>query len=188
MINSADATDPLGKALLILARDAIAAHYGGGGHPVEALPELLEPAATFVTLTRNGELRGCIGSLEAHRPLREDVRENAIAAAFRDPRFPGLKREDLPHTRIEVSLLTAPEPFAVASEAEALIRLRPGVDGLIFQVGERRATFLPQVWEALPTPGMFLARLREKAGFPPDFWSPEARLFRYQARKWKEAS
>lgn len=178
--------DALGEALLTLARDAINARFDGESRAVAKLSELAEPGASFVTLTQEGELRGCIGSLEAHRPLRLDVQENAVAAAFRDPRFPPLRREELARTRVEVSLLTAPEPLVAASEAEALAELRPGEDGVIFQVGPRRATFLPQVWESLPNGPAFLARLREKAGLPADFWSPEVRLFRYCVKKWKE--
>lgn len=179
--------DPLGAALLTLARGAIAGHFGAADPAVEALPELAQPGACFVTLTQDGALRGCIGSLEARRPLCDDVCENALAAAFHDPRFPPLGRDELARTRVEVSLLTPPQPFPVADEAEARARLKPGEDGLIFQVGRRRATFLPQVWESLPTPAEFLARLREKAGLRADFWSPEVRLFRYQVRKWREA-
>jgi AmmeMemoRadiSam system protein A len=182
-----ETSDPLGDALLTLARDAITAHFGGCAHPHSAVPDLDRPGACFVTLTdRKGELRGCIGSLHAHRPLRDDVRENAIAAAFRDPRFPPLKQSELAETRVEVSLLTPPEPLPVVNEEDARHRLRPGQDGVIFAYGGRRATFLPQVWESLPSPGLFLARLKQKAGFAADFWSPEVVLERYAVRKWKE--
>lgn len=178
--------DALGHALLVLARDAIAAHFGGVARIFSQVDALDEPAATFVTLMLDGELRGCIGSLEAHRPLKADVRENAIAAAFRDPRFPPLKAHELPRIRVEVSLLTPPEPLAVSCEEELRHRLRPGEDGIIFRVGQRRATFLPQVWEQLPTPGLFMARLKEKAGFPADYWSKDVHIERYGVRKWKE--
>ena len=112
-----------------------------------------------VTLTQAGSLRGCIGSLEAHRPLGEDVAGNALSAAFRDPRFQPLSVDELTRTRIEVSLLEAAQPFAFSDEADALARLRPGVDGLILHYGQRRATFLPQVWESLPKPRQFLQQL-----------------------------
>lgn len=179
-------TDPLGSALLVTARNAIGERFGVATQAVEPLPELAEPAATFVTLTRKGQLRGCIGSLEACRPLAIDVAENAIAAAFRDRRFAPLGQDEFPHTRVEVSLLTPAEPFPVLSEADALARLRPGIDGLIFSYGRRRATFLPQVWESLPEPRQFLAQLKLKAGLPGDFWHDQVVLARYGVRKWKE--
>ena len=153
-----------------------------------AHPALALPGATFVTLTQNGELRGCIGSLEAHRPLDKDVRANAVAAAFSDPRFPPLTLAELPHTRVEVSLLTAPTPMSFNSEEDALRQLRPNVDGIILIAGHRRSTFLPQVWEQLPAPRQFLAHLKQKAGLPPDWWSTEVQLQRYEVQKWKEAS
>ncbi len=179
-------TDALGQALLLTARNAIGKRFGFTASPVGTLAELAEPGATFVTLTQHGQLRGCIGSLEAQRPLVIDVAENAIAAAFRDPRFPPLEKDELPRTRVEVSLLTAAEPFPVASEADALSRLRPGIDGLILSYGRRRATFLPQVWESLPEPRQFVAQLKLKAGLPADFWHEQIALARYGARKWKE--
>ncbi|HEY5762346.1 MAG TPA: AmmeMemoRadiSam system protein A [Rhodocyclaceae bacterium] len=183
------ARDP-GRALLAVARHAIAERLGANTDPDElAAARAALPAgegASFVTLTRAGALRGCIGTLEARRPLITDVAENALAAAFRDPRFPPLRREEWPGTRVEVSLLAPPEPFVVASEAAAIAALRPGTDGLIFDYGGRRATFLPQVWESLPAPADFLARLKEKAGYPPDFWHPDVRLSRYGVRKWCE--
>ena len=179
--------DRLGDALLLTARNAIAGHFGLAASAVDATPELAEPGATFVTLTQNGRLRGCIGSLEAHRPLAIDVAENARAAAFCDPRFAPLDEQELPRTRVEVSLLTAAEPFPVASEADALARLRPGIDGLILRYGSQRATFLPQVWESLPDPQQFVAELKRKAGLPADFWHQELTLARYGVRKWKES-
>ena len=179
-------TEPLGRALLICARNAIGERFGVAALPVSSLAELAEPAATFVTLTQNGRLRGCVGSLEAHRPLADDVAENAVAAAFRDRRFAPLSARELPRTRVEVSLLTPPEPFPVCSEADALARLRPGIDGLILNCGHRRATFLPQVWESLTDPRQFLAELKLKAGLPADFWDEQLTLARYGAQKWKE--
>jgi hypothetical protein len=178
----------LGNVLLRHARGAIGQHLGQRTEQLPAHPALGEPGATFVTLMRRGELRGCIGSLEAHRPLEQDVRENSLAAAFRDPRFPPLRAEEFSETRVEVSLLTAPEFMPAASEAEALALLRPGVDGLIFTHRCNRATFLPQVWESLPDPRQFLAQLKRKAGLSADFWSDDVQLARYQVQKWKEAS
>ena len=178
----------LGRALLALARSAIAAELGLA-QPAAALPrcaELSQPAACFVTLTMDGRLRGCIGSLEARRSMIDDLRANAVAAASRDPRFPPLTRDEFARVRVEVSLLTAPEPMAAASEEDALRQLRPGTDGLIFAVGNQRSTFLPQVWESLPDPRRFLAELKLKAGLPAEFWSPEVRLWRYRVEKFKE--
>lgn len=175
-----------GATLLKLARASIASKLG--------LPEaaflqsgwLDEPGATFVTLTRHGELRGCVGSLEAYRPLGIDVRENAAAAAFHDSRFTPLSRAEFDEVRIEVSLLSPGEPILAASEAEALAALRPHIDGVVFEYGRHRSTFLPQVWEQLPDPAEFLAYLKRKAGLAADFWAEQVRLSRYTVSKWKE--
>ncbi|MFT3850458.1 MAG: AmmeMemoRadiSam system protein A [Propionivibrio sp.] len=179
-------TDPLGVALLVIARNAIEKQLGRSTHPAISHPALTNPAATFVTLTQDGTLRGCIGSLEAHRPLARDVAENAIAAAFRDPRFSPLGEDELGHTRVEVSLLEKPEPLDFKDEADALSQLRPGLDGLILTHGNRRATFLPQVWESLPEPQRFLSQLKLKAGLPAYFWDEDIALSRYGVQKWKE--
>ena len=178
----------LGTALLARARNAISAHFQQALIPETAHAALAAPGATFVTLTQNGTLRGCIGSLEAHRSLEQDVRANALAAALRDPRFAPLGLDELARTRVEVSLLTAPEPCEFTDEADALARLRPHIDGVILIAGSRRSTFLPQVWEQLPSPRAFMAHLKQKAGLPADYWSPEVRLLRYGVRKWKEAA
>ncbi|MEN9317097.1 MAG: hypothetical protein RIS35_3490 [Pseudomonadota bacterium] len=151
-----------------------------------ALARLDRPGATFVTLTLDGALRGCIGSLQPWRALRLDVVENARASAFRDPRFPALSGDEFPRIRVEVSLLGAAEPFPVEGEADAIARLRPGTDGLILAWRDRRATFLPQVWDQLPDPRAFLSHLRRKAGLAPDFWAPDLRLSRYSVEKWAE--
>ncbi len=176
----------LGRALLIRARNAIGEEFGLTPEPEPAHPALRLPGATFVTLTQDGQLRGCIGSLEAWRPLDEDVRANARAAAFSDPRFPPLAKSEFARTRVEVSLLTPPVPLRFIDEADAMRQLRPGIDGVIFEYHGRRGTFLPQVWESLPEPERFLAHLKQKAGFPADFWSREVRLYRYEVQKWKE--
>ena len=178
--------DPLGLTLLTIARNAIGKHFGQEARTVVAHPDLSRPAATFVTLTQQGQLRGCIGSLEAYRPLSTDVAENAYAAAFRDPRFAPLASEELVYTRIEVSLLEPAEPLEFTDEADAIACLRPGIDGLILTHGSRRATFLPQVWETLPDPKRFLEQLKLKAGLPPDFWDERISLARYGVQKWKE--
>lgn len=176
----------LGAALLMLARNAIAHQFGYAAQPEPDHPALHLPGASFVTLTQDGQLRGCIGSLEAWRPLGEDVRDNARAAALRDPRFPPLTAGELPRTRIEVSVLTPARPLEFTDEADAVRQLRPGSDGMIFECHGRRGTFLPQVWESLPAARDFFAHLKQKAGFAADFWSPDVRLYRYEVQKWKE--
>ncbi len=176
-----------GETLLTIARDAIAHHLGGSVRQQGIEPWMKEPGASFVTLTQQGKLRGCIGSLEAHRPLVEDVRANAIAAATHDPRFVPLSVHELVHTRIEVSLLSQTEDMAFSSEQDALAKLRPGVDGIVLEYGHARGTFLPQVWESLPGPEEFLSHLKRKAGLPAGFWHEDIRLSRYTVTKWKEA-
>lgn len=175
-----------GQLLTDMARAAIASKFTG--KPVTVLyPDWFkEPGATFVTLTQNGQLRGCIGSLEAHRPLGDDLLENARAAAFRDPRFAPLTAEELPRTRVEVSILSASTPIAFQDEADLLRQLRPGVDGIVLEYGRHRATFLPQVWEQLPDPRRFMAHLKQKAGLAADFWSNDLRIARYTVDKYKE--
>lgn len=145
-----------------------------------------QPGATFVTLTHAGVLRGCIGSLAAHRALRADVIANAEAAAFRDPRFAPLTANEWPQVRIEVSLLTAPQLMTVRDEADALAQLRPHQDGVILEAGAQRATFLPQVWEQIAEPRAFLAALKQKAGLPLAYWGPDLRLSRYGVAKFSE--
>lgn len=176
----------LGTTLLALARNAIAARFSQPVTATADLPELHDKGATFVTLTQRGQLRGCIGSLEAWRALRDDVEDNARNAAFRDPRFAPLAADELPLTRVEVSLLTPAEPLSFSSEADALAQLRPNVDGVIFTAGHHRSTFLPQVWEQLPDPVVFMAHLKQKSGLPAAYWGPDVRLQRYTVRKWKE--
>jgi AmmeMemoRadiSam system protein B/AmmeMemoRadiSam system protein A len=177
-----------GATLLKLARSEIGTKLGHRIPPPAHAGWLDDPGASFVTLTRQGELRGCIGTLEAHRPLGEDVRENAVAAAFRDPRFMPLSRDEFEEIRVEVSLLSPTEPLLVTSEADALARLRPNVDGVVLEYGHYRSTFLPQVWEQLPNPAEFLAHLKRKAGLSMDFWAEQVRLSRYTVSKWKEGA
>jgi AmmeMemoRadiSam system protein A len=135
--------------------------------------------ASFVSLHRGGELRGCIGSLEARRPLAEDVATNARAAALEDTRFRPVEASELAELEMEISVLTPTVPLPVASESELLARLRPDLDGLVLEERGRRATFLPAVWRDLPAPADFLAHLKRKAGLPPDYWSPTLRFWRY---------
>lgn len=176
----------LGQALLVRARNAIAEQLNLPTQAEPDHPALSEPGATFVTLTENGDLRGCIGSLEAHRMLDRDVRANAIAAAFRDPRFAPLQATEWPRLQVEVSLLSTATPITFTDEADALHQLRPGIDGVIFECGARRSTFLPQVWESLPEPREFLTQLKRKAGLSGNFWADDVKLYRYVVQKWKE--
>jgi len=178
--------DERGEVLLPIARAAISRALQVPFIADESAPWLAEKGACFVTLTQNGELRGCIGSLQAHRSLLDDVKENAVAAAMHDPRFPPLTAMELYATNIEVSLLSATEAMEVRDEADALAQMRPGVDGIVFEYGSYRSTFLPQVWESLPMPRDFLGMLRRKAGLPEDFWADGVKLSRYTVTKWHE--
>lgn len=204
-------TDALGQTLLRLARAAIVARVQPAGAAAreasseamadESLAEqtldaaladefvaarLRAPGACFVTLTEHGHLRGCIGSLQAWRPLLDDVRANAVAAALRDSRFAPLCAAELPAVRIEVSLLGPSTPLQFCNETDALAQLRPGEDGVILDCDGRCATFLPQVWDELPFPAEFLAQLKRKAGLPAAYWSERMRLSRYAVQQWKE--
>ena len=174
-----------GRILVALARDAIADSRAEGAWARLGEPWLEDPGASFVTLRRAGELRGCIGSIEAVRPLGEDVERNARGAAFRDPRFPPLDPSEISLVDVEVSVLSAPQPVAAANEGEAVAALRPGVDGIVLEYDGRRATFLPQVWESLADPLDFLSELRRKADLPARFWHPGVRLSRYTVEKFR---
>jgi AmmeMemoRadiSam system protein A len=176
----------LGSVLLMLARSAIAEKLGLDALDTLNHARLEQPSATFVTLKQAGELRGCVGSLHAIRPLRDDVRANAISAAFRDPRFPPLVAGEFTRTSLEVSLLSADVRIEFSSEEDLLARLRPGVDGVTLEYGQHRATLLPQVWERLEHPRDFLAALKVKARLPEDFWSPGILVSRYAATTWSE--
>lgn len=146
-----------------------------------------EPRAVFVTLTKGGELRGCIGQLEARQPLYEAVRSAARSAAFDDPRFPALAADELPDVHLEVSVLSPLEPVPVASEADALAALTPGVHGAVLECGRRRGVFIPEVWKQLPDKHDFLAHLKRKAGLPVDAWLPGTTLSRFTAQLCEEA-
>ena len=177
---------PDGSLMIALARSAISSRLGWQFALDASAPFLDQPAATFITLTKNGQLRGCIGSLQAHRSLREDIEANAQAAAFQDPRFEPLKFDELRQVRIEVSLLSHLAPIEFSSEADLLSKLRPGEDGLVLELGRQRGTFLPQVWQTLPTPEAFFGELKRKAGLPRDFWDAGIRVSRYSVAKWSE--
>lgn len=141
--------------------------------------ELKMQRASFVTLEKKRQLRGCIGTLEAHRPLAEDIIENSYAAAFSDPRFPPLNENELTEVSISLSILSPSEFMPCQSEAELIQLLRPGIDGLILDDGLHRATFLPSVWESLPNATDFIHQLKIKAGLPANDWSQELRAYRY---------
>jgi AmmeMemoRadiSam system protein A len=180
-----------GQVLLQIARAAISSALGqvvAQPEPVgDAAVRLQAPGASFVTLTQLGLLRGCIGSLEARRPLLDDVKANAIAAAVHDPRFAPLTLSELGFTSVEVSVLSPMQPLDFDSEEQALAQLRPGVDGVVFAYGRYRSTFLPQVWEQVPKPRQFMAHLKQKAGLAPDFWAQDVKLQRYTVHKFKES-
>jgi hypothetical protein len=169
--------------LLALARASID-HGLAHGEPLSpdlaTLPARLRAArATFVTLHLDDALRGCIGALEARRPLAEDVAQNAFAAAFRDPRFSPVTAAEAARLALQISVLSPAEPLTFASEVELLAQLRPGVDGLILADRGRCGTFLPSVWAQLPEAHEFLAHLKRKAGLPADHWSSTLTVARY---------
>lgn len=173
-----------GKAILLdIARRSIECGLRSGQPLVvdpDAYPaELVELRATFVTLHRAGELRGCLGGLVANRPLVVDVAHSAFGAAFRDSRFPRLAEHELEDLEIHVSILSPLEPLSVADEASLLAAIRPGVDGLVVRDGRRQGTFLPSVWESLREPRVFWRELKRKAGLPVDAWSSHWEIFRY---------
>jgi hypothetical protein len=142
-------------------------------------PALLEPRASFTTLTLEGELRGCCGTIEPQRPLAHDVWHNAWVSAYADPRFRPVSTTELGSLEIAISVLTPLEPIAARSEAELIASLEPGIDGLVLRCGTARAAFLPAVWESLPDAREFVAQLKGKAGWSNSFWPPEMTAFRY---------
>ncbi|MDA8165060.1 MAG: AmmeMemoRadiSam system protein A [Desulfobacteraceae bacterium] len=184
-----------GQVLVRLARRTLEARLGATppGAEQEALTSALqeellrENRGTFVCLKSGGELRGCIGSLVGDAPLAEGVRRNAVNAAFQDHRFLPLGAGELGRVRIEVSVLTPPQPLAFADGADLIAKLRPHVDGVIIRKGLAGATFLPQVWEQLPQADSFLAHLCRKAGLPPDTWRyPGLEVMTYQVQAFSE--
>jgi len=148
-------------------------------NPTDFDKPLAEIGASFVTLHQHGELRGCIGTLEAYRPLINDVAENAFAAAFRDPRFAPVSQVDISDINLDISVLGKPEMLEFGSQENLLEQLQPGRDGLILRDGLNRGTFLPTVWESLPERKDFLRQLKIKAGLPPDHWSDTVEIWRY---------
>jgi AmmeMemoRadiSam system protein A len=185
--------DELGKILLKTARKTIADRLGLEGEPEKKSdgsgypPELEKPRGTFVTLKINNQLRGCIGNLTAEKPVLQGVKDNAINAAFHDPRFSPLSKEEFDKIQIEVSLLTQPEPLEYKNGADLLDKLRPHIDGVIIQKGPCSATFLPQVWEQLPDKQAFLQQLCMKAGLGANEWQKgDLRVLTYQVQYFEE--
>ncbi len=176
------------QQLLEVARESIRLGLEEG-HPLRPDPgrypqSLSRIAATFVTLKRVGELRGCIGTLEARQALVLDVAEHAFAAAFRDPRFQPVSRDEFDALEISISVLGEPEELVVKDERDLLIQLRPHTDGVILQEGSRRGTFLPSVWDSLPDTREFVSHLKLKAGLPKDYWSSSLRIWRYTTEEF----
>jgi hypothetical protein len=183
---------PEKQFLLQLARASIEAAVRGqplpDADPARLSPALLRLGTCFVTLTQDGELRGCIGGLHAQLPLYEDVREHAAQAALRDYRFPTVTPEEVPGLDIEISVLTEPQPLPYDKPEDLPRLLRPGVDGVILSQGMRRATFLPQVWERVLDPELFLSMLCEKMGAHPDTWRrTKLEVRTYQVEEFGEA-
>jgi AmmeMemoRadiSam system protein B/AmmeMemoRadiSam system protein A len=177
-----------GETLLGIARGAIGHKLGLAAAPprTDAAPWLARPGASFVSLHLEGRLRGCIGSLAPVRGLGEDVAENAVGAALRDPRFSPLAAGEWLRCALEVSVLSSAKPLRFADEAELLAQLRPGEDGVILEYEDRRGTFLPQVWEGLPDKGRFLGELMRKAGIPADTRLARCKVLRYRVIKWTQ--
>lgn len=182
-MSSSELSEAAKERLLGVARESILRKLRSGEplrvRPEDYEPELREPRASFVTLHRRGELRGCIGSLEATRALVTDVCENARAAGFSDPRFPPLAANELDDLSLSISVLSPPVEMEFRDEADLLSQLRPSIDGVVLREGARRGTFLPSVWDSLPDRENFLAHLKLKAGLPADYWSDTLRAYRY---------
>lgn len=179
------------RILLQLARDAIReAVYRHRLLPLDldcVPPRLREPGASFVTLTEGGELRGCIGTLESYQPLADDVREHAAAAAMEDFRFPPVRPDEVERLEIEISRLTEPQLLEYDDPLDLLHKLRPEIDGVVLKDGVRRATFLPQVWEKLPEPELFLEQLCMKMGESKNTWrTRKLEVYIYQVEEFHE--
>jgi AmmeMemoRadiSam system protein A len=189
---SATLTDQERHILLELARQAMTeavTHQAASSLDLSKLPVALrEPGATFVTLTCGGELRGCIGALEAYQPLAEDVRQHAIAAALQDYRFPPVESAEIHSLEIEISRLTRPVSLPYTIPEDLINKLRPGVDGVLLRYAGRRATFLPQVWQKLPDPIDFLDHLCAKMGLEPTSWRYlKLDVYVYQVEEFRES-
>jgi AmmeMemoRadiSam system protein A len=174
-----------GTVLLAIAREAIADGLDDIIRRGWPEPWLREHAASFVTLRLAGELRGCVGTVDPHRGLGDDVANNARAAAYRDARFAPVTAGERNRLHVEVSLLSPRCALDVENECDAAAALRPGIDGVVLEFAEVRATFLPQVWENIPDPIDFLAELRRKARLPARFWHPDMKISRYTVEKYR---
>jgi AmmeMemoRadiSam system protein A len=173
--------------LLPIARASIAAQLGITHAADESAPWLHEQGASFITLNLAKKLRGCIGSLRAHRPILDDIKANALAAAFRDPRFKPLNAAEYANIEVEISLLSAVSALTFSDEASAMAQITPHVHGVIFEYGHHRSTYLPQVWDSIPDRLMFMATLRQKAGLPPNFWESGVKIHTYTVAKFSES-
>ena len=177
-----------GRRLIQLARDSIAHGLREGcplpTAPADYAPPLRRKLAAFVTLNTHGALRGCIGSLQARRPLVADISENAYAAAFEDPRFEPLTAAELEDIDIHISVLAPPRQITFRDEADLIDQLRPNIDGVILADQEKSATFLPSVWRHYPAPAQFLRELKRKAGMDQDHWSDTIKASRYTTRQF----
>ena len=182
--------DEQGLYLLRLARETIKVRLLGGSarRSEEKIPEIFsQRRGTFVTLTKAGALRGCIGHIIARETLLEGVKENAINAAFKDPRFPPLRPDELDGVEIEVSILTDPKALDYSDKDDLLAKLRPNLDGVIIRRGYNQATFLPQVWDQLPDKKDFLTHLCLKAGLEGDAWKRgNLEVSTYQVQAFEE--
>jgi len=195
MTKQTELSEAQGKTLLTLARQSIAKKIGRTfaqeneqniKKELTALP-FQEQRGTFVTLTRHGQLRGCIGSIAPIESIASGIKRNAVNAAFEDHRFLPLKKEEFSDLEIEVSILTDPQPLDYSDADDLLKKLRPGVDGVILRSGPASATFLPQVWDQLPKTGDFLSRLCQKAGMAADSWQTlHLEILTYQVQHFSE--
>ncbi|MCJ7556344.1 MAG: AmmeMemoRadiSam system protein A [Gammaproteobacteria bacterium] len=176
--------------LLKIARNSLESglRHGHAGYPEPAsMPENLRlPGACFVTLHKQGRLRGCIGSLEAREPMAQAVAGSAFAAGFQDPRFPPLCADELTQVDLEISILSPLQDLDVSSEQDLIGRLRPGIDGLLLDEGRHHAVYLPSVWAQIPDPGQFVGQLKLKGGWPADYWSESMRVRLFQTESIHE--
>ncbi len=193
LMSSTDSTYSAAQRLILLNTARASIHFGlEQGSPLPVDPAEFDPAlqvhrATFVTLNKNGQLRGCIGHLQAIAPLVSDVAENAFSAAFKDPRFPPVDSRELDALEIHISVLSPAQAMTFSSEQDLLRQLRPGIDGLILRDGYHQGTFLPSVWEQLPRPEDFLAHLKIKAGLPANHWSDSLKVSRYTTESFSDS-
>ena len=181
--------DDEAQVLLLEIADRAIREALAGGEPSEPdldtlPPRLAAPGASFVTLRRGEQLRGCIGSLEAIQPLARDVAHNAVWAAMADPRFPRVEADEYELISMKLSVLTPAEPFPIGDRADLVAKLRRGIDGLIITSGRHRATFLPSVWEQLPDVDDFLDNLWRKAGLPMQSWPRDLTVERYRTEEF----